>query len=86
MFENKQSVSIKSRRRFLHLSSFSDSNSFMIFKSNVKPKQTNKQVHDSGPLTRQDLGTRGVDVDVATEKNSDLITVHSRDQGFGQLK
>ena len=29
MFQNKHSVSMKSRRRFLHLSSFSDSNSFM---------------------------------------------------------
>ena len=29
MFENVPSVSMKSRRRFLHLSSFSDSNSFM---------------------------------------------------------
>ena len=29
MFENKTSVSMKSRRRFLHLNSFSDSDSFM---------------------------------------------------------
>ena len=29
-FENKHSVYKKSRRRFLHLSSFSDSNSFMM--------------------------------------------------------
>ena len=29
MFENKTSVSMKLRRRFLHLSSFSDLNSFM---------------------------------------------------------
>ena len=28
-YENKHSVSLKSRWRFLHLSSFSDSNSFM---------------------------------------------------------
>ena len=45
MFENKHSVSMKSRRRFLHLSSFSDSNSFMAAghgrKINHTPRDAN---------------------------------------------
>ena len=38
MFENKQNVSMKSQRRFLHLSSFSDSNSFMTAGYNFTTK------------------------------------------------
>ena len=65
MFENKHSVSMKSRRRFLHLSSFSDSNSFMTvgpdlrcLKATLNPnKQTRRSL---GPadfvLDSQDIG------------------------------
>ena len=45
MFENKHSVSMKSRRRFLHLSSFSDSNSFMMAGPGLYTKQ-NDLDHD----------------------------------------
>ena len=36
MLKNKNSVSMKSRRRFLHLRSFSDSNSFMTVGADIR--------------------------------------------------
>ena len=46
-FEIKHNVSMKSRRRFLHLSSFSDSNSFMTFLIVTKPTLCNININSN---------------------------------------